>query len=222
MTASRAVTDELLAGLREGRWRPAAWARFAVFAARRSVRQAARHPRALAEVTALHGLLALLAGRPGRRWVAASWVMAASHLGLLDTKPSLGLPNAITLLRANLPAIGGPPRWIPALALASDLADGQLARRGDAVTAFGAHADSLADAAFWTWFTLRHEPSPGIRIAALAAWAGPVAAVTAVSVARGRMTDAPRPAVLRPAAAIQAVLAIRAAQRRPATPPPSR
>jgi phosphatidylglycerophosphate synthase len=40
-------------------------------------------------------------------------------------------------------------------ALASDLIDGRIARRSDAVTLFGVHADSLADAAFWTWFALR-------------------------------------------------------------------
>lgn len=218
MNPSRASANELLAGLRAGRWRPGAWARFAARSARRSAQQAARHPRALAEVTVLHGMLALLAGRAGRRRVAASWVMAATHLGLLDTRRSLGAANVITLLRANLPAIGGPVRWLPALALASDLADGRIARRAGAVTAFGTHADSLADAAFWTWYTLRHEPSRLVRIAALGAWTAPVIAVASASIARGQMTDPPRPVALRPGAAMQALVAVRAARRPPAGP----
>lgn len=215
--SSRAATDELLAALRAGRCRPAAWARFLISSARRSAGQAAARPRALTEVTVLHAALALAAGRPGRRWVAASWAMAATHLGMLEDRDSLGPANLVTLLRANLPALSGAAgldglaRWLPALALASDLADGRIARRSGTVTAFGQHADSLADASFWTWFALRHEPSRHVRILTLAAWAVPVLAVTAASVSHGRMTDPPRPAVLRPAAAMQAVIAVRAA-----------
>ena len=211
--ASRAATDELLAGLRAGRWRPAAWARLAAWSARRSVHQARRHPRALAEVTVLHAALALPAGRRGRRWTLVSWLLAATHLGLLGNRRSLGLPNAVTLLRANLAATGGPTRWLPVAALASDLIDGRLARRTGSETAFGAYADSLADVAFWIWFVLRHEPSRRVRIAALAAWAGPVVIVTTASIGCGRMMDAPRPAMLRPAAAMQAVVAARAVLR---------
>lgn len=226
--SSRAATDELLTALRKGRCRPAAWARFLFSSARRSAGQAAARPRALTEVTVLHAALALAAGRPGRRWLAASWAMAATHLGMLEDQASLGPANLVTLLRANLPALSGAAgiggldglvRWLPALALASDLADGRIARSSGTVTAFGQHADSLADASFWTWFALRHEPSRRVRVLALAAWAVPVLAVTAASVSRGRMTDPPRPAVLRPAAAMQAVIAVRAAAaaRRPAS-----
>jgi phosphatidylglycerophosphate synthase len=211
---SRAATDELLAGLRAGRWRPSAWARFAAWSARRSVQQARLHPRALAELTALHAIFAVLAGRRGSRWTVVSWVLAVSHLGMLEARPSLGLPSTVTMLRANLPAIWrGPVRWLPAVALASDLADGRLARRTGGETSFGAQADSLADAAFWTWFVLRHEPSHRVQTAALATWAMPVAAVTAISVQRGRMLDASRPVLLRPAAMMQAVVAVRALVR---------
>ena len=215
---SRAATDELLAGVRAGRWKPSAWARFMALSARRSMQQARRHPRALAEATALHAVFAVLAGRRGRRWTAVSWALAISHLGLLEDRPSLGLPSAVTLLRANLPAIWpGAVRWLPAVALATDLADGRIARRTGGQTAFGAQADSLADAAFWTWFVLRHEPSRPVQAAALVAWAGPVAVVTAVSFRRGRILDAPRPVIVRPAAAMQAVVAVRALLRpRPA------
>nr|WP_315889928.1 CDP-alcohol phosphatidyltransferase family protein [Streptomyces sp. P9(2023)] len=37
--------------------------------------------------------------------------------------------------------------------------DGRLARRQATVSPFGDYADSFADAAFWTWLALRHEPS---------------------------------------------------------------
>jgi phosphatidylglycerophosphate synthase len=211
---SRAATDELLAGLRAGRWRPSAWLRFAASSGRRSVQQARAHPRALAQATALHAVFAVLAGRPGRRWTAVSWLLAVTHLGMLEGRPSLGMPSAVTLLRANLPAIRpGAGRWLPAVALASDLADGRIARRTGGETPFGAQADSLADAAFWTWFVLRHEPSRPVQAAALVAWTAPVAVVTAVSFRRGRMLDAPRPVMVRPAAAMQAVVAVRALVR---------
>jgi hypothetical protein len=197
----------LLAGLRAGGWRPRTWARFLTLATRRSVHQARLHPR-VAEVTVLHAVFAVLGGR---RWTLLSWTLAVTHLGMLDARQSLGLPNAVTLVRANLPAIGGGiGRWLPVLALTSDVADGRLARRNGTVTSFGAQADSLADAAFWTWFVLRHEPSRRLRIAALVVWAAPVVVVTTASIGRGRKLDAPRPVLLRPAAAMQAVVAVRA------------
>ncbi|GAB3488507.1 CDP-alcohol phosphatidyltransferase family protein [Amycolatopsis cihanbeyliensis] len=205
---SRAATNALLAEVRAGRWGPRAWVRFLADATRRSVHQARRHPRALAEVTALHVLFAVLADRRGRAWVAVSWGMAASHLGLLEQRSSIGLASTITLARANLPALAG-GRWVSGLALGSDLADGWLARGLGAESRFGAAADSLADAAFWTWFTLRHEPSHRVRAMALLAWLAPVVAVTAASARQGSMVDAPRPVVLRPAAALQAVLTAR-------------
>ena len=71
---------------------------------------------------------------------------------------------------------------------------------------FGDYADTIADAAFWTWLTLRHEPSRTVRAAAIAAWALPVAAVTAVAISRGTMPERPRPALLRPAAAMQGIV----------------
>lgn len=137
-TTSRAATDELLAGLRAGGWRPRTWARFLTLATRRSVHQARLHPRALAEVTVLHAVFAVLGGR---RWTLLSWTLAVSHLGMLDARQSLGLPNAVTLVRANLPAIGGGiGRWLPVLALTSDVADGRLARRnGKQLRRLGSH-----------------------------------------------------------------------------------
>lgn len=210
--SSRAATDQLLAELRDGRWRPVAWTRFLAGATRRSVRQVRLRPRALAEITALHVGFAALARR-GRVWTVVSWAMAAAHLGMLEGHRSIGWANVITLTRANLPVLAG-EWWLPALALGSDLADGRLARELGTVSPFGASADALADAAFWTWYALRHEPSRAVRTVALLAWLAPVFAVTSISVGRGQMIDSPRPALLRPVATLQATLAIRAVLRR--------
>jgi len=79
---------------------------------------------------------------------------------------------------------------------------------------FGSYADTLADAAFWTWFAARHEPSRMLRAAAFAAWAAPAAAVAVLSVARGQMADIPRPALVRPAAPLAVLLVVRACGRR--------
>lgn len=224
---SRQRSDELLAGLREGGWRPRAWARFLARSACLSCAAATVRPRAAAEVTALHavlfGLIQSTGSRQkadscrGRAWVAVSWLLAITHLGLLGEHRSLGLANVLTLARASLPAFG-PGRWAGAAAVAGDVLDGVLARgRGD-VTAFGAYADALADTAFWTWFAARYEPSRVLRAAVLATWAAPAVAVTGASLALGRMAEAPRPAVIRPAAALAAVLAARALRPSPRRP----
>jgi phosphatidylglycerophosphate synthase len=211
-SGSRAATNQLLAELRDGRWRPSAWTRFLADATRRSARQARQHPRALAEITALHTGFAVLARR-GRVWTVVSWALAATHLGMLDGRRSIGWANAITLTRANLPTLAG-GWWLPVLALGSDVADGRLARGLGTASPFGASADALADAAFWAWYALRHEPSRPVRAVALLAWVAPVLTVTTISVSSGHMVDSPRPALLRPAAALQAALTIRAILRR--------
>jgi phosphatidylglycerophosphate synthase len=217
VTDSRAATDALLGMLAQGRWRPRAVARFLTLAADRSVRQAVRRPRAFAEITALHGAVLTLAR--GRGWVAASWTLSALHLGMLEDRDRLSAADVLTVIRGNLPALAaGSGRWVGVVAIASDLADGRLARRRGTVSPFGEYADSLADAAFWTWLVLRHEPSRAVRAAAITAWVVPAAAVTAASLAHGEMVQPPRPALLRPAAAMQAIVAIRHLLRpRPAT-----
>ncbi|WP_236240218.1 CDP-alcohol phosphatidyltransferase family protein [Streptomyces sp. CC228A] len=217
LTDSRAATDALLGTLRQEGWRPRAVSRFLWQAADRSARQAARRPRALAQVTALHCLLLARAGqqRPGRGWVTASWALGVLHLGLLEHRDRLAPADVLTLIRANLPATAvGSSRWSGLLAIALDQADGRLARSQGTVSPFGDYADSFADAAFWTWLTLRHEPSRRVRVAAIAAWAAPVATVTALAIGRGRMPERPRPALLRPAAAMQGVVALRHFLRR--------
>ncbi|MFI5593914.1 CDP-alcohol phosphatidyltransferase family protein [Amycolatopsis sp. NPDC051758] len=210
---SRAATNALLNELRQGRWRPPAWTRFLVQATRRSVHQARLRPRALGEITALHLGLAALGHRKRLLWTVTSWALAATHLGLLEQRRSLSLADVVTLTRANVPALT--TGWAaPVVVLAGDVADGRLARGLGTASPFGAAADSLADAAFWTWFALYHEPSRRVRAAALLAWVVPVVAVTTAGFGRGRMVDAPRPVLLRPAAAMQAVLALRAVRRR--------
>ncbi|MFG3410413.1 CDP-alcohol phosphatidyltransferase family protein [Streptomyces sp. NPDC048142] len=217
---SRAATDALLHALKAGRWRPRAIAAFLAVAADRSLTQAALRPRALGQLTALHSVLfAAACGRGGRNWVAASWTVSILHLGLLEDRDRLALADVLTLIRGNLPALpagSGPRSGLMALAL--DMADGRIARRQGTVTPFGDYADTFADAAFWTWFTLRREPHRTIRAAAVAAWVLPVVAVTATGVRRGRMPQRPRPALLRPAAAMQVLLAVRHLKRHLSAP----
>jgi CDP-alcohol phosphatidyltransferase-like enzyme len=211
---SRAFTDAALAELRADQWTPAGWARFTTRIGARSAEQIVAHPRAAAEITALHGLFFLSARRRGRWWIASSWLMAITHLGLLGRRQSIGWPNVISLTRANLVVTGAPlGPWLGAVAAVSDKLDGTLARR-HGPTMFGFYADSLADAVFWTWFGARHEPRRVLRAASVAAWAAPVAAVTAASIAKGEMVESPQPALLRPAAAMQIVLAVRALRNR--------
>lgn len=129
---SRAFVDRALSELRLGRWRPAAWARFLGGCAARSAQQARLHRRAAVEVSALHLLMALLLPRTAPRLVAA-WGLAITHLGLLGETRSIGAATALSLVRGSLPA----GRLAPLAALATDLADGHLARRAGS-TAFGA------------------------------------------------------------------------------------
>ncbi|MFF4764722.1 CDP-alcohol phosphatidyltransferase family protein [Streptomyces sp. NPDC001292] len=183
----------------------------------RSLHQAGRRPLALAELTVLHAALyALAAGRrPGRRWVTVSWALSVLHLGMLEHRTRLATADVLTLLRGNLAALpGGAGRGAGVPAIALDLADGRIARRRGTTTPFGDYADTFADAAYWTWLTLRHEPSRTVRLAAVAAWALPVVTVTGLALRRGTMPERPRPVLLRPAAALQVVVALRRLARR--------
>lgn len=217
LTDSRAATNALLGMLKQERSRPHAVVRFLWQCANRSARQAARRPRALVQVTALHCLLLARAGqqRPGRGWVAASWTLSVLHLGLLEHRDRLSSADVLTLVRGNLPATAmGARRWSGLLAIALDLGDGRLARNQGTVSPFGDYADSFADAAYWSWLTAHHEPSRTVRAAAIAAWALPVVTVTAIGIRRGSMPERPRPALLRPAAAMQGIVALRHFLRR--------
>ncbi|WP_442853296.1 CDP-alcohol phosphatidyltransferase family protein [Arthrobacter sp. H14] len=212
--SSREATNDLLTQLRAGGWRADAWAKLLIMASQRSVDQARARPQALLEVTALHLILGGCAGGHGWKWVALTWSLAASHLGLLEERKSLGPANIITLLRANLPALENTlGRWVPVFALISDFVDGKLARATGTETSFGQYADFFADTALWTWFSLRYETSRTVRTAAFAAWALPVVLVASASFARGKMIDVPRSWWFRPAAAVQVLLGARMVRR---------
>jgi phosphatidylglycerophosphate synthase len=214
---SRAATDELLGALRAGRYRPTAWSRFLVGATKRSVRQAVVHRRALLESTALHAGLAALAEPRHRGWVAVSWLLTVSHLGMLEARDTLGVANTLTLVRANLPALEARlgPAVLP-LALMTDWLDGRISRATQSETRFGKQADFLADTALWTWFTIRYEHNRWLRAATLTAWGATVVTVTAASFAGGAMRDIPRSRWIRPAAVLQLVFGVRILIKRPA------
>lgn len=212
---SRAATNELLGGLRRGGFGGRALGAFIADATLRSIREARKRPIALAEATAVHAGMAALAHPHGRAWVLTSWLMTVTHLGMLEERRTMGLPNLLTVARANLPAaaarLGSAP--IVALALATDFVDGKVARRTGTVTRFGTQGDYLADAALWTWFTVTHEKSRGWQLATFAAWAIPVAGLTVASVAKGGMVDVPRSRWLRPAAAVEVLIGARVLAR---------
>lgn len=212
---SRAATNELLGGLRRQAFSGRAFGAFVADTTLRSIREARKRPQALVEATAVHAGMAALAYPHGRAWVLTSWLMTITHLGMLEERRTMGLPNLLTVARANLPAaearLGSGP--IVALALATDFVDGKLARRTGTVTRFGTQGDYLADAALWTWFTLKHERSRAWQVATFAAWAIPVAGLTAAAFAKGGMVDVPRSRWLRPAAAVEVLIGARVLTR---------
>lgn len=212
--SSREASDHLLAVLRGGRWRPRAWVSFLALATLRSIDAGGARPRALVESTVIHLPFLLLSRGTGRLWVVTSWLMAVTHLGMLGERTTLGIPNVLTLLRGNLPSIDHRmSRALPIISLATDFADGKIARGTGTVTSFGAQADFLADTAFWTWFIAKHEPSRTVKLAAVAAWAAPVLGVTAASIVKGRMVDLPRAWWFRPAAIVEVLIGARAIWR---------
>ena len=211
---SRAATDELLSGLRRGGFGGRALGAFIADATLRSIREARKRPIALAEATAVHVGMAALAHPHGRVWVATSWLMTVTHLGMLEERRTMGIPNLLTVARANLPAASARlGSTVPVLALVTDFVDGKLARRTGTVTRFGTQGDYLADAALWTWFTVKHEHSRGWQLATFAAWAIPVAGLTIASFAKGGMVDVPRSRWLRPAAAVEVLIGARVLAR---------
>lgn len=211
---SRESSDILLSVLRDGRWGPGAWARFIRLATLRSVDTARANPRAFVQSTVIHLPFLLFADRGRRVWVLTSWVMAVTHLGMLDGRDSLGTPNTLTLVRANLPALESRlGRALPVLSLVTDLADGKIARATGRVTPFGTQADFIADTAFWSWFVVRYEPSRVLLVATIAAWALPVVGIATAGAVKGRMLDLPRSAWFRPAAVLEIVIGARAILR---------
>lgn len=211
---SRTASNILLAALHESHWSASGWARFLAAACDRSLHQAFARPRAAVEATVLHFLLGALASPRSRSWVLGSWLLTMTHLGMLDDTRRLGVANIITLLRANLPALDKRiGQVIPVIALATDFLDGKLARVSGSVTSFGTHADFLSDTAVWTWYTLRKEPRSAVRAIVFAAWILPVAAISAISVSRGRIIEIPRSRWVRPSALVEVLVGGRAVIR---------
>ena len=214
---SRRRTNELLSDLRRRGWTPGGWWSFVRRAAALSWEAAVTRPRAATELTILHTAFLCAASGRGRVRVLVCWGLSVTHLGLLEERDRLCAADALTLLRANLPALADGV-WTGPLALATDLLDGRLARHRGLSSSFGAYADALADAAFWIPFTLRHESDPRWRSALVAAWVLPVAGAAAASLARGRMVDVPRVPGFHPATVVEPAIAARALKRHCAEP----
>ena len=203
---SRLFVDDILGRLAAGNFSLAAWASFFARTIDRSAAQARVRPIAAGEVTALH----LLASARGNwLWTSVCWLVCITHLGLLGHRSTLGWPNRLTLVRALLPALAPSSRWISLAALATDLADGHLARRG-AETAFGAFADPIADGVFWSWYALRWERNSWLRWLPLTAFTATMAAVAGGYFGLARTIDYPRPMSFRYlSGAAQTVIALR-------------
>jgi hypothetical protein len=199
---SRAFVDEVLGELVVGRWRARAWIRFLARSFERSWQQARARPVAAAELTALY--LVAAAAHPGP-WLPTAWCLVITHLGLLGQRTSLGWANRLSLARGAMPGLLGPSGWAALAALATDFADGRIARR-EGLTAFGSYADPLADLVFWTWFALSRERNPWLRGLPFALWWFPAASITATYFTRGRSLDYPRPPALRYASGILQIL----------------
>jgi hypothetical protein len=204
---TRRFVSDVLGELATKRYGLSAWARFFRRSLARSLDQARLRPGAAFELTALHALAGASGSWPG---ALVSWFLAITHLGLLGERATLGWPNRLTLLRALLPALGPDSRWTSLVALATDVADGRLARRGNE-SAFGAFADPIADGVFWSWFALRWEPNRVWRWAPITLFALSATGISAAYFARGRTIDYPRPVTIRQAsAAAQILLTVRA------------
>jgi phosphatidylglycerophosphate synthase len=165
---------------------PSAWARFAVTVATEARATARAAPGLLRSYRrfALGGVLGTLIATAGVGWAVATpvvllfavtslawWGLLMAvlylHLGLMaevDTGrllPSLGLPNALTVLRAfsviwvlwailySTTGTFWPLAVVFGVAMATDVADGFLARRAHRVTRWGRLYDPLVDGLFF-------------------------------------------------------------------------
>ncbi len=198
--------DDILAELAARHYGPTAWVRFMGRSLARSADAVRERPIAAAELTAIH-LVAAAAG--SWRWALTSWSLCITHLGLLGDSPTLGWPNRLTVLRALLPSLAPASRWTSLVALATDFADGRLARAGRE-SAFGAFADPIADGIFWSWYALRWEQNRWLRWVPMAIFGGSAAGIAVAYFARGRTIDYPRPLAFRYLSAVmQITLAVR-------------
>jgi len=200
--------DGILAELAARHFSPSAWVHFIGRSLARSADEMRIRPTAAAELTAIH----LLAGIAGSwRWALGSWSLCVTHLGLLGHRSTLGWPNRLTLLRALLPSLAPDSPQTSVVALATDFADGRLARAGGE-SAFGAFADPIADGVFWSWYALRWERNRWLRWVPITLFTGSVAGISVAYFARGGSIDYPRLTAVRYLSAVlQIMLAVRTA-----------
>ena len=147
---------DLLDRLRAGRFRAAAWREFVAESLHRSRVDRARRPDVVRQ-SRRWGLAGLVAAAPfGTRpvaWWALGWARIDWHVGMLETADGrarpLGAHDALTLARlwAAPVARRHPATALVAAAVATDLADGALARRAGP-TRLGRDLDSTADTFF--------------------------------------------------------------------------
>jgi phosphatidylglycerophosphate synthase len=169
LTEGERWAQELLAELREARYRPAAWARFLERSLARA-RETRAHRLALSRQARRWGIAGTIAtaalARLERRsvapcvaWWAACWAMLEWHLGMVEGplgehRGRLAAADAVTLTRiATVPFVAGPTtrrHWalLVGAGAASDAVDGRLAQRSGP-TRLGRELDSCADAAFF-------------------------------------------------------------------------
>jgi hypothetical protein len=204
---NRQFVDDILGELAARHFSPIAWVRFLGRSLVRSAGEIRVRRAVAAELTAIH----LAAGAAGSwRWALTSWFLCVTHVGLLGDNPTLGWPNRLTVLRALLPSLAPNGRWTSVAALATDVADGRLARAGDE-SAFGAYADPIADGIFWSWYALRWERNRWLRWVPATLFGGSAAGIALAYFARGRAIDYPRPVPLRYVSAVlQVMFAVRA------------
>jgi phosphatidylglycerophosphate synthase len=156
LTEGEQWSRELLDRLRERRFSAPAWRDFLADALARSRQVRAQRP-GVTRQSRRWGAVGLAAALPfGPRpaaWWALWWVLVDWHLGMLETpdgRPrSLRAHDALTLARlwAAPVARRHPETWLVAAALATDVADGALARKAGP-TRLGRDLDSTADTLF--------------------------------------------------------------------------
>lgn len=156
LTEGERWSRELLDGLRDDRFTPAAWRRFFDDGFRRARVIRGRRPALVRQSRRWGGagfVAALPFGlRPAASW-ALWWAMVDWHLGMVETADgaprALSAADALTLARLwAAPLVRRHPQpWLVATGMATDLVDGALARRAGP-TRLGRDFDSTADTLF--------------------------------------------------------------------------
>jgi phosphatidylglycerophosphate synthase len=225
LTEGEQWSRELLDRLRERRFAAAAWRDFLADAFERSRVTRARRP-GVTRQSRRWGAAGLAAAvpfgaRPAALW-ALWWALLDWHLGMLETPAGdprpLRAQDALTLARLWAAPIARrhPEPWLVAAALASDVADGMLARRSGP-TRLGRDFDSTADTLFLDQALRGAVEQRGLSPALLTLERARLAIGAAVVLASyfGRSEPTPAMAGRRPAAALAGAGLLLAAAGRP-------